>query len=180
MFSFLNPLFLFFLPLSAIPFLIHFLNRRRSQTVLFSSLVFLKGLEKTRLRKIQLKQWLLLLVRTLVILSAVLAFARPSWRPGGITSGGRSSSVLVFDDGYRSGFSSKDGVVWERYRAAGEDAFSIFKKGDEVLVSFVSAPEGGLNHDLTMEQEKIFKKDATALGATVLPALRQAGRLLAA
>jgi len=180
MFSFLNPLFLFFLPLSAIPFLIHFLNLRRSQTVLFSSLVFLKGLEKTRLRKIQLKQWLLLLVRTLVILLAIMAFARPSWHPGGITSGGRSSSVLVFDDGYRSGFSTKDGVVWERYRAAGEEAFSIFKKGDEVLVSFVSAPEGGLNHDLMMEQEKIFKKDATALGAPVLPALRQAGRLLAA
>jgi len=182
MFSFLNPLFLFFLPLSAIPFLIHFLNRRRSQTVLFSSLVFLKGLEKTRLRKIQLKQWLLLLIRTLIILLSILAFARPSWHPEGATGGGRTSAVLVFDDGYRSSQLTKDGVVWERYKAAGEEVFSLFKNGDEVLVSFASTPEDrlALDHDLNAEEEKFFKKEATAVGSSAFPSLLQAGRLLGA
>ncbi|MGH8004083.1 MAG: BatA domain-containing protein, partial [Limisphaerales bacterium] len=181
MFSFLNPLFLFFLPLSAIPFLIHFLNRRRSQTVLFSSLVFLKGLEKTRLRKIQLKQWLLLLVRTLVILFAVMAFARPSWHPRGATGGGRTSAVMVFDDGFRSSQLTKDGVVWERYRVAGEEALSLLKNGDQVSVSFASAPEEplSLSHDLAAEGEKLLKKEAVAVGRSAFPSLLQAGRLLA-
>ncbi|HXF49275.1 MAG TPA: BatA domain-containing protein [Verrucomicrobiae bacterium] len=180
MFSFLNPLFLFFLPLSAIPFLIHFLNRRRSQTVLFSSLVFLKGLEKTRLRKIQLKQWLLLLVRTLVIVFSVLAFARPSWHPGGGAGGGRTSAVFVFDDGYRSALLTRDGVVWERYKATGEEAFTLLKNGDEALVSFASAPAAHLSHDLALEQEKLFRKEAGAAGAPAWPALLRAAGLLGA
>ncbi len=181
MFSFLNPLFLFFLPLSAIPFLIHFLNRRRSQTILFPSLLFLKGLEKTHLRKIQLKQWLLLLIRTLVILFAVMAFARPSWHPGGATGGGRTSAALVFDDGFRSSQLTKDGIVWERYRAAGEEALSLMKNGDQVSVSFTSAPEGqpALSHDLAAEGEKLLKKEAVAVGSPAFPSLLQAGRLLA-
>jgi len=179
-FSFLNPLFLFFLPLSALPVLIHFLNRRRSQTVLFSSLVFLKGLEKTRLRKIQLKQWLLLLVRTLVVLFSVLAFARPSWHPEGRAGGGRTSAVLVFDDGYRAGQLTKDGVVWERYRAGGEKLFELFRNGDEVLVRFASLPEdgAGLSHDLTVEQEKVFKKEAVPIASSEPATLLQAHQLL--
>lgn len=180
MFSFLNPLFLFFLPVSAIPFLIHFLNRRRSQTILFSSLVFLKGLEKTRLRKIQLKQWLLLLIRTLVIFLSVLAFARPSWHPERVMGEGRTSAVLVFDDGYRSSQLTKDGIVWERYQAAGEEVFSLLKKGDEVSAAFISSPEDRLtlNHDMSAEGEKLFKKEAAAIGASARPSLMQAGRLL--
>ncbi len=182
MFSFLNPLFLFFLPVSAIPFLIHFLNRRRSQTILFSSLVFLKGLEKTRLRKIQLKQWLLLVIRTLVIFFSVLAFARPSWHPEGVMGEGRTSAVLVFDDGYRSGQLTKDGIVWVRYQAAGEEVFSLLKNGDEVIAAFVSSPEDRLtlNHDLAAEEEKLFKKEVAAIGAPAGPSLMQAGRLLGA
>ncbi len=182
MFSFLNPLFLFFLPLSAIPFLIHFLNRRRSQTILFSSLVFLKGLEKTRLRKIQLKQWLLLLIRTLVIVFSVLAFARPSWHPERVMGEGRTSAALVFDDGYRSSQLTKDGIVWEQYQAAGEKVFSFFKKGDETLVSFVSSPQERLvlSHDWAAEEEKLFKKEAAVIGASARPFLMQAGRLLGA
>jgi len=181
-FSFLNPLFLFFLPLAAIPFLIHFLNRRRSQTVLFSSLVFLKGLEKTRLRKIQLKQWLLLFIRTLVILFSVLAFARPTWHPEGRTGGGHTSAVLVFDDGYRADQVTKDGVVWERYRAGAEDLFELFRNGDEALARFASLPKDltGLSHDLTIEQEKIFKKEAVSIASSEPAALMEAHQLLSA
>ncbi|MCI0596902.1 MAG: BatA domain-containing protein [candidate division Zixibacteria bacterium] len=176
----MNPLFLFFLPLSSLPFLIHFLNRRRSQTVLFSSLVFLKGLEKTRLRKIQLKQWLLLLLRTLVVGFSILAFARPSWHPGGPAAGGRTSAVLVFDDGFQSSQLTKDGIVWERYRAAGEEALALLKNGDEVSVSFVSEPKAEivLSHDLAAEGEKLLKKEAVATGVSAFPALLQAGQLL--
>lgn len=134
------------------------------------------------MRKIQLKQWLLLLIRTLAILFSVLAFARPSWHPEGVTGGGRTSAVLVFDDGYRAGQLTKDGVVWERYKVAGEEIFSLLKNGDGVSASFVSSPEDRLtlNHDLTAEEEKLFKKDAAAIGLSAFPPLIQAGRLLGA
>ncbi|MDD5765200.1 MAG: BatA and WFA domain-containing protein [Candidatus Marinimicrobia bacterium] len=75
--SFVNPFFLYFLPLMAIPVIIHLFGRRRFQTVEFSSIRFLKQLENDVIRRLKLRQILLLILRTLLVLFVVLAFARP-------------------------------------------------------------------------------------------------------
>ncbi|PIS27359.1 MAG: hypothetical protein COT43_10935 [Candidatus Marinimicrobia bacterium CG08_land_8_20_14_0_20_45_22] len=75
--SFVNPFFLFFLPLAAIPVIIHLFGRRRFQTVEFSSIRFLKQLENDVIRRLKLRQIILLILRTLLVLSIILAFARP-------------------------------------------------------------------------------------------------------
>jgi len=183
MFNFLNPSFLFLLPLSAIPFLIHFLNRRRADKIYFSSLVFLKGLEKTRLRKIQLKQLLLLLVRTLVILAAVMAFARPAWQPAGAERrGGRTSAILALDNGYRAGELTKEGVVWDRAKEAGQEVLSLLKDGDEVNLLLTSQPdvEAGFKHDLGAEEEKLEKVEVSVYPGAVFPLLEKAHGLVSA
>jgi hypothetical protein len=77
---FLNPWFLLGLFAAAIPVLIHLLHVRKLRTVEFSSLRFLKELQKSRLRTLRIRQLLLLLLRTLLIISLVLAFARPAVR----------------------------------------------------------------------------------------------------
>ncbi len=180
MFGFLNPFLLFLLPLASIPLLIHFFNRRRSEKILFPSLVFLKGLEKTRLRKIQLKQWLLLAIRTLIVLLSIFAFARPVWRPEGAGGSGRTSAVLVLDDGYRSGELTKDGVLGERYKAAGEEVFELLKEGDEALTLSATRTETGdaLRHDWMVEEEKLVKMVTTAAASSVSAALEKARKLL--
>jgi len=75
--NFLNPFVLFGLAAAAIPILLHLLNLRKTQTVKFSTLYFLKELKKSTIRTIKIKQWILLLLRTLLILFAVLAFSQP-------------------------------------------------------------------------------------------------------
>jgi hypothetical protein len=75
--NFLNPFVLFGLAAAAIPILLHLLNLRKTQTVEFSTLYFLKELKKSTIRTIKIKQWILLLLRTLLILFAVLAFSQP-------------------------------------------------------------------------------------------------------
>lgn len=65
---FLNPSILFGLLAATIPILIHILNLRKLQKVEFSTLSFLKELQKSKIRKIKIKQWLLLLLRTLIII----------------------------------------------------------------------------------------------------------------
>jgi hypothetical protein len=75
--SFLNPGFLWLLPLIGLPLLIHLLGRRRFQVVNFSTLRFLKSLQTDILRRLKIRQIILLIIRTLLILGLILLFARP-------------------------------------------------------------------------------------------------------
>ncbi|MEL6443671.1 MAG: BatA domain-containing protein [Bacteroidota bacterium] len=76
--TFLNPLVLLGLAAAAIPLLIHLFNFRKPRQVDFSTLAFLKELQRSTMRRVRVKQWLLLALRTLAILCLVLAFARPA------------------------------------------------------------------------------------------------------
>ena len=71
---------LFGLAAAAIPVLIHLLNFRKLRTVEFSSLRFLKELQRSSIRRIRIRQWILLALRTLLIVALVLAFSRPALR----------------------------------------------------------------------------------------------------
>ncbi|MFQ5512527.1 MAG: BatA domain-containing protein, partial [Candidatus Krumholzibacteriia bacterium] len=65
---------------TALPIIIHILNRRRQRRIAFSSLEFIFEMSKRRMRKVNLRRWLILLLRTLAVLLVVLAFARPTIR----------------------------------------------------------------------------------------------------
>jgi hypothetical protein len=81
---FLNPLVLLGLAAAAIPILVHLFNFRRPRRLDFPSLRFVRELERKAMRRVRLRQWLLLALRTLAILALVVAFARPllpsAWR----------------------------------------------------------------------------------------------------
>jgi len=94
--TFLNPFFLWFLPLIAIPIIIHLLAKRRSKLVDFPSLKFLKLLEQDALKKFNVKQLILLIIRTLMILLIILAFARPGLdRSSGFNLNSGSIDLLI-------------------------------------------------------------------------------------
>ena len=57
------------------PVIIHLLNRRRVRRIKFSSLEFLTELAKRRMRKINLRRILILVLRTLAVVFLVTAFA---------------------------------------------------------------------------------------------------------
>jgi hypothetical protein len=78
--TFLNPFVLFGLAAAAIPILLHVFNLRKLQTIEFSTLSFLKELQKTKIRRLKLRQLLLLFLRTLLVILIVLAFSRPTMK----------------------------------------------------------------------------------------------------
>lgn len=80
--SFLSPLFLIAVSAVGLPLLIHLLNLRRPQKVKFSTLSFFNELQKTTIRKIRIKRYLLLLLRLLAIACLALVLARPFLPPG--------------------------------------------------------------------------------------------------
>src|ERR1043166_21086 len=91
--NFLNPLFLFGLGAAAIPVLIHLLTRRKPREVRFPSLDFLAEVNQSEIRRLRLKQWLLLLLRTLAVALLALPPSRPSLQGG--ARGGNAASTLV-------------------------------------------------------------------------------------
>ncbi len=134
---FLNPLFLFGLAAAAIPFVIHLFNFRRPKRIDFSTLAFLHELQKTTMQRVRIKQWLLLVMRTLIIAALVVAFARPTFQAdfaGALGGRSRASMVLIVDNSpsmlLRDGF----GVYLEQARTIGLGLIDQMQNGDEIFV----------------------------------------------
>jgi hypothetical protein len=150
MFSFLYPTLLWALLAVAIPILIHLFSRQRVKKIDFSSLIFLKSLEKTRLRAIKIKSLILLLIRSLIIFFVVLAFARPSARTGLASKLGakaKSSILFLIDNSYRMGYETKKGSLLSLALKKGEELLKTYKEGDELyLVTYNSIPREFLSY----------------------------------
>ena len=121
--TFLNPIVLFGLAAAAIPILIHLLNLRKLRTIEFSSLAFLKDLQKSSIRRLKLRQILLLVLRTLLVLAIVIAFARPTLRGSmmGLPAGKASAAmVIVLDDSPSMGLRNERGTLFAQAQEAAE------------------------------------------------------------
>lgn len=98
--SFINPFFLYLLPLAMIPVIIHLIGRQRYYRQEFSTLRFLQQLEVDLIRKLKIRQILLLILRVLLILLLILAFARPyrTTQSPGIDVGKGETLYLIVDN----------------------------------------------------------------------------------
>jgi hypothetical protein len=141
--NFLNPLFLFGLGAAALPILIHLFTRRRPREVKFPSLEFLTEVHQSEIRRLKLKQWLLLLLRTLAVAAMALAMARPVTRGhAGGGAGAASSVVALVDVSGSMGATGADGrTLAVTARRAVEDLLATLGPGDELwLVPYDRAP----------------------------------------
>jgi hypothetical protein len=92
----LNPLFLSLLPLAALPVLFHLFFRLKRHPRPFPTLMFFHRLDPKLNARRRLREWLILLLRTLLILFLLLALARPVWFGHG--RGGDMAAVLLIDN----------------------------------------------------------------------------------
>ena len=110
--TFLNPAILFGLLAASIPVVIHLFNLRQLKKIEFSSLMFLKTLQKNKIRKIKFKQWLLLLIRVLIIMALVFAFSRPTMKNAslfGLGQNAKTSAVIILDNSFSMSVLSSSG-----------------------------------------------------------------------
>lgn len=135
--TFLNPAFLFGLLAAGIPILIHLLNLRKLQKVDFSTLRFIKELQKNQIRKIKLKQWLLLALRVLLILFLVTAFSRPALKGvaiAGVTSSAKTTTIIILDNSPSMEIIDTDGSLFNKARSAALSLLNTMQEGDEVAL----------------------------------------------
>lgn len=134
---FLNPSVLFGLLAASIPVVIHLLNLRKLKKIEFSTLAFLKKLEKNKIRKIKLKQWLLLALRVLIILLIVLAFSRPALEGtaiGGTTSSAKTTSVFIIDDSFSMSIVDEKGSSLNKAKETIKELINHLQEGDEATL----------------------------------------------
>ncbi len=86
--GFLTPLFLAGLAGLAVPVIIHLIQRERKTVVEFPSLMFLRRIPYQSVRRRNIRNWPLLLLRLAALALIVAAFARPFLRRD-IAVGGR-------------------------------------------------------------------------------------------
>jgi hypothetical protein len=101
--SWINPLYLSGLLLLALPVLIHLVQKQHSQGKGFPSLMFLKQIPQREKRRLEIRHWLLLALRCLLLALIVFAFARPFLNTESAAAGlepGRQDSVIVLDRSY--------------------------------------------------------------------------------
>lgn len=73
--------------LGTVPLLVHLISRRRARDVPFAAMEFVLRSQKRSARRIQLRQWLLMLARTLVMLLLLLAILGPFQVRQAVTGG---------------------------------------------------------------------------------------------
>lgn len=130
---------------ASIPVIIHLLNLRKLKRVEFSTLAFLKEIQKTKIRRIKLKQWILLLLRVLIIAALVASFARPAIQNSGISgtaATSKSSSVFLIDDTFSMSVVNENGSSFNQAKEAAKSILEQMQEGDEAaVIPFASASD---------------------------------------
>ena len=92
------PIFLYLLPLAGLPIVFHFILKQKKRTVVFSTLMFFHRTDPKLNSHRKIRQWLLLLMRILLIAFILLALSRPIFQRSSGGLGGKISVVAVVDN----------------------------------------------------------------------------------
>ena len=140
--TFLNPLLLAGLAAVAIPIAIHLFNFRRPERIDFSTLRFLRELEATTMRRVRIRQWLLLALRALAVVFLVLAFARPTPTAdaAAFEEGAARSLVVVLDNSRSMTLRDAQGALLDQAKALGATVVEATGRGDERTVLPTAPP----------------------------------------
>ncbi len=143
MFNFLNSTVLIAAAATLIPLIIHLFSKRRVKVIEFSSLKHLKAMQRRQVRRLKIRQLLLLILRMLIILAVVLAFARPTMKEGGLGSHAAVSAVVLFDNSASMNRYVADGDLFELARKRTEQLLATFGEADQVALLPLDATAGG-------------------------------------
>lgn len=117
--TFLNSIFLWGLTAVFIPIIIHLLSQKKPRIVYFSDLRFLELAASRSVRKFRIRQYLLLLIRCLLIIILTFIFTKPVMHY--IPSSNNTETIFLIDNSYSMEY-YKDGKMRL------EDAKSVVKQ----------------------------------------------------
>ena len=111
--QFKHPEILYFLFLLVIPILVHLFQLRRFKKEYFTNVKFLKELSIQTRKSSQLKKWLLLVTRLLLLTALIFAFAQPFFKAKD-SKGVTNELYLVLDNSFSMQAKGKQGELLKR------------------------------------------------------------------
>lgn len=141
-FGFGYPLLLGWLGAAAAPILLHLWNKRKYREVSWAAIEYLLAALKKNSRRMRLEQWILLAVRTLLILLIVFAAAKPFLENAGLTfaSGERTLKVLVIDGSYSMAYRPTDKSRFEWAKQWATQIVEESPQGDGFTLVLMASP----------------------------------------
>ena len=121
MIGFLHPAWLWALPAAGLPLILHLVARRQPPTVPFPAVRYLQQVTRDHQRRLKLQHWLLLLIRTLLVLALVLAAAGPTVARDGLAGHAPAALVLILDNSPSSGAVTGGTPALDRLRVAARE-----------------------------------------------------------
>jgi Mg-chelatase subunit ChlD len=134
------------LGLASLPIIIHLLHRRRFKEIDWAAMEWLLEAMRKKARLLQFEQWLLLAVRTLLVIAVVLAMAKPVQTAvmslGAAAFGDKpvTHTILVFDNSMSMQYSLAGQSRWERAKKLGQKLLEEGSRGDLVSLIALQTP----------------------------------------
>jgi hypothetical protein len=182
--AFLNPLLLLGVSGVAIPILIHLLNKRRFERVVWAAMRFLRISVEQNQRRMKLEDLLLLILRCVLVLLLALALARPAMpaAAGGLFGQAKVDAVILLDASYS--MSQTDGVLsrFERAKQAAEQVIDALPRGSCTAVYLASDIAQGVipepTYDLHLARKMIREARVTDRTSNHFPPVAKALEIL--
>ena len=167
---------------AAAPILIHLWSRRKYREMSFSAMEYLLAAVRRQTRRLLFEQWLLLAVRTLLVVLVVLAVAEPYVERAGMafTPGGHVHRVLVFDGSYSMAYKPADKTRFDHAKQFARRIVNDSPQGDAFTLVLMSSTPRVIVGTAALEPAAILQEiDNLELPHTMadlpaaIPAIRQ-------
>lgn len=186
-FGFGNIAMLGWLAAAAAPLVIHLWSRHRFREAPWAAMQFLLAALRKNSRRMQLQQWILLAIRTLIILLVVLAVAEPYGER--ILAGGATvptHRILLLDASYSMAYRTSDTTAFVRAKQMAAHLVRDSRAGDVFTVIRLSTQAEEvvntevIDHATVAEQIEVLKESQSSANlraglALAQSALTQAG-----
>jgi len=167
----------------SIPIIIHLLNRRKFERVVWAAMRFVRLSVEKNQRRIKVEDMLLLILRCLLLALLALALARPVLRAAvGAMGLSKVTAVIVLDNSYS--MTQTDGIEpkFEAAKRAADEVIKTMPTGSSVAVLLCSDVVNKLipepTYDLTLASEQIKEAPVFDRGTNLLSGIQSAMEIL--
>ncbi len=178
--AFLNPLLLFGLLAVSVPIIIHLLNRRKFQKVVWAAMRFIQTSVEKNQKRMRIEDMILLALRCLLLVLLALALARPAFKNSGADFLGQSkvTAVLILDNSASMGMSDGTATRFEKAKQAAEQSLETMPSGSATAVLLASDIANGVipepTFDLNLARKAIREAPLTDRASDLLPSVQRA------
>jgi hypothetical protein len=181
--QFANPGLLAGMAAASIPIIIHLLNRRKFREMRWAAMQFLLAAIRKNQRRIRIEQWLLLAVRTLLLIMIAAAMAKPFLEAfGNVIAGRRTHRVLVLDSSLSMGYSTAGTSRFEQAKVLAAQVVKDSRRGDAISLITMGEPPrvviGDPSPNLAEVQKEIMELSQTHGGTDLLATFEAVDRVL--